>query len=88
MVRKNSINEIANIYLLFTNLICSNIRNLQFPSTKLKALDLLILFGQKIDDEYILDRLVPYTLALVEDENAMVRSSALKTLTSLVRITA
>jgi phosphoinositide-3-kinase regulatory subunit 4 len=84
MVRE-IINESANIYLLFTNLICSTLRNLQFPSSKLKALDLLLLFGAKIDDEYILDRLVPYVLTMVEDENAMVRSSALKTLTSMVK---
>lgn len=85
--KTNLSQSLANIYLLLTNLICSTMRNLQFPSTKLKALDLLILFGQKIDDEYILDRLVPYIIAMIEDENAMVRSIALKTLTSLVRTT-
>lgn len=75
---------LGDVYILITNIICSCLRNIQYPSIKLKALDLLLLFGHRVADEYVLDRLVPYAMSLGDDENPIVRSRALKIMTQMV----
>ncbi|KAJ3165022.1 Serine/threonine-protein kinase [Irineochytrium annulatum] len=72
--------------IIFTCLLTSTIRNVLFPSSKIKALDLLLAFGIHLADEHKLDRIVPYLVALLPDEMAMVRANALKILTQLLSI--
>ena len=74
----------SNIYILTATIVCSCIRNIQYVSNKLKALDLLLVYGQNLTDEDILDRLIPYIICLIDDPSPLVRSHALKTLTLLV----
>ncbi|RIA90300.1 hypothetical protein C1645_712201 [Glomus cerebriforme] len=70
--------------LIFLSLICVTIRNTAYPSSKLHALDMLLAIGQHLEDEFKLDRLVPYLIALLGDEVGLVRASAVKTLTNLL----
>lgn len=70
--------------LIFLSLICATIRNAAYPSSKLHALDMLLAIGQHLEDEFKLDRLVPYLIALLGDEVGLVRANAVKTLTHLV----
>jgi phosphoinositide-3-kinase regulatory subunit 4 len=56
-----------------------------YPSSKLKALDVLFALGAHLDDEHRLDRVVPYLIMLLADESASIRATALKMITQLVR---
>ncbi|CAG8525259.1 17174_t:CDS:10, partial [Racocetra fulgida] len=69
--------------LIFLSLICATIRNAVYPSSKLHALDMLLAIGQHLEDEFKLDRLVPYLIALLGDEIGLVRANAVKTLAHL-----
>ncbi|CAI2161442.1 16883_t:CDS:10 [Funneliformis geosporum] len=70
--------------LIFLSLICATIRNTAYPSSKLHALDMLLAIGQHLEDEFKLDRLVPYLIALLGDDVGLVRANAVKTLTHLL----
>lgn len=70
--------------MIFTSLVLSLLRSLTYPSTKIKALDLLIALGSQLSDDLVLDRIVPYVCTLIDDENASVRDYALKALTQVV----
>ncbi|RCH97242.1 Serine/threonine-protein kinase, partial [Rhizopus stolonifer] len=70
--------------LILLSFICSLIRNTLYPSSKLKALDILLGLGERLPDDVKLDRLVPYLIALLTDESALVRANAIKTLTQVL----
>ncbi|KAI8142350.1 hypothetical protein BJV82DRAFT_614613 [Fennellomyces sp. T-0311] len=70
--------------LIFLSFVCSLIRNAAFPSSKMKALDILLALGEHLPDDVKLDRLVPYLMALLTDETALVRANAIKTLTQVL----
>jgi phosphoinositide-3-kinase regulatory subunit 4 len=70
--------------LIFLTTICSLIRNAIYPSSKLMALDILLALSEHLADDVKLDRLVPYVISLLSDDTALVRASALKTLTQVV----
>ncbi|ORE14906.1 ARM repeat-containing protein [Rhizopus microsporus] len=70
--------------LILLSFICSLIRNTLYPSSKLKALDILFALGERVPDDVKLDRLVPYLMCLLTDEAALVRANAIKTLTRIL----
>ena len=69
---------------MITSLVCSCIQNVRYPITKLTALELLAEFGQYVDDEVRLGRLVPYAVALLADPSSMVRATSCAILTRLL----
>ncbi|RHZ45574.1 hypothetical protein Glove_669g16 [Diversispora epigaea] len=72
--------------LIFLSLLCATVRNTAYPSSKLHALDMLLAIGQHLEDEFKLDRLVPYLIALLDDEVGLVRASTVKTLANLLSL--
>lgn len=66
------------------SLVCSLLRNTLYPSSKLKALDILLSLAERLPDDVKLDRLVPYLIVLLTDEASLVRANAIKTLTQVV----
>ncbi|KAI9491130.1 hypothetical protein BDB00DRAFT_930702 [Zychaea mexicana] len=70
--------------LIFLSFVCSLLRNAAYPSSKLKALDILLALGEHLPDDVKLDRLVPYLMTLLTDETALVRANAIKTLTQVL----
>ena len=71
--------------LIILALVSSNVRNCSLPSSKTRALDLLLALCPHLTDEAKLDRMVPYIVDLLHDDAATVRSSALRTLIQVVR---
>jgi hypothetical protein len=51
---------------------------------KLRALELLLALGIHTDDDLVLDRMLPYIVALFQDEAPHVRARAVIVLTQLV----
>jgi phosphoinositide-3-kinase, regulatory subunit 4 len=66
------------------SLVCANIRNCSIPSSKVRALDVLLALSSQLTDEAKLDRLVPYVIDLLHDDAAIVRGAALRTLMQVV----
>lgn len=71
--------------LVLLTFVCSLIRNTLYPSSKLKALDILLALAERLPDDVKLDRLIPYLICLLTDESALVRANSIKTLTQIVR---
>lgn len=71
--------------LIILALVTANIRNCRLPSSKVRALDVLLALSCRLTDEAKLDRMVPYIIELLHDESALVRSAALRTLMQTVR---
>ncbi|BGP38644.1 Serine/threonine-protein kinase [Rhodotorula kratochvilovae] len=67
--------------LIILSLVCANIRNCVRPASILRALEILLSLNRYLTDETRLDRLVPYLVALLEDDIASVRAAALRVLT-------
>lgn len=78
-------NRIDGPALIILALICANLRNCLLPSSKIRALDLLLALSNYLTDEAKLDRLLPYVVDLLNDDVPIVRSSALRTVLQLVR---
>ncbi|KIJ39349.1 hypothetical protein M422DRAFT_123883, partial [Sphaerobolus stellatus SS14] len=74
------------IALIILSLACANIRNCTFPSSKVRALDVLLALSTHLTDEAKLDRLVPYVMDLIHDEAAIVRAAALRTLVQVLML--
>lgn len=71
--------------LLILSPLLANMRNALRPSTKLHALDLLLhLSSQWLSDETKLDRVLPYIIALFNDDSVLVRSAAIKSVVQLL----
>lgn len=71
--------------LVLLSLVSSNIRNCVRPTSVLRGLDTLLALSHYLTDETKLDRLVPYLVAVLQDDMPAVRSAALRSLTQVVR---
>jgi hypothetical protein len=72
--------------LLPIQIICSNIRHLSFPHSKIAAILLLVRFGRCCEDDIILQRILPFIVTMLNDNIAAVRASAIRGIKSLLAI--
>ena len=79
-------NPIDGPALIILALVTANIRNCSLPSSKVRALDVFLALACHLTDEAKLDRMVPYIVELLQDDAALVRSAALRTLMQVVSI--
>jgi phosphoinositide-3-kinase, regulatory subunit 4 len=70
--------------LIVLALVTSNIRNCVQPTSKVRALDVLLALAVHLTDEAKLDRMVPYIVDLLHDDAAVVRAAAMRTLMQTV----
>ncbi|CAO0789210.1 unnamed protein product [Mucor circinelloides] len=70
--------------LILLSYVSSLLRNTLYPSSKLKAMDILLALAERLPDDVKLDRLVPYLVELLKDNAALVRANAIKTLTKVL----
>lgn len=68
--------------LIFVQLVLANLRHVTRPSSKLVALQLLSRLGEHSSDETRLQRVVPSTIYLLQDQDPLVRAVALKVMTT------
>ncbi|KAJ3140917.1 Serine/threonine-protein kinase, partial [Physocladia obscura] len=73
-----------DVCLILTTIVCTTLRNTHYATSRLMALELILVLGIQLTDEDRLDRIVPYVVYLLQDENAMVRCLAVKVLTQLL----
>jgi phosphoinositide-3-kinase regulatory subunit 4 len=72
--------------LIFLQLVLSTIRHVQRPASKLVALRLVERLARYSSDETRLQRIVPVTISLLHDQDALVRASAVQVLTTTMSI--
>lgn len=72
--------------LIYLQLILSTVRHVQRPTSKLVALQLMERVGKYSTDEARLQRIVPVTVSLLQDQDPLVRASAIRVLASTVSI--
>lgn len=83
---RNEISGESDICLIVCTLITSCVRNCLFPASKIIAIDMLLALGIQLNDHYKIDRIVPYLVLLLKDENVQVRVNALVALTQLLSL--
>lgn len=66
--------------VLLVNLLCVSLRGAKLVHSKLKALHLLRLMTEHVDDSVRLQRVLPYAVSLASDASAAVRAAALRTI--------
>lgn len=75
-----------NSLLIYLQSIVSTIRHVQRPASKLVALQLMERVARFVTDEARLQRIVPVTVSLLQDQDPLVRASAIKVLASTLSI--
>jgi phosphoinositide-3-kinase regulatory subunit 4 len=72
--------------LIYLHSILSTVRHVHRPASKLVALQLMNQVGKFSTDEARLQRIVPVTISLLNDQDPLVRASAIKVLSSTLSI--
>ena len=70
--------------LIYLQLIVSTVRHVQRPSSRLVALQLMERLGKYSSDESRLQHIVPVTVSLLQDQDPLVRASAIQVLSKTV----
>eukprot|EP00339_Tiarina_fusa_P000098 CAMPEP_0117045680 /NCGR_PEP_ID=MMETSP0472-20121206/31601_1 /TAXON_ID=693140 ORGANISM="Tiarina fusus, Strain LIS" /NCGR_SAMPLE_ID=MMETSP0472 /ASSEMBLY_ACC=CAM_ASM_000603 /LENGTH=440 /DNA_ID=CAMNT_0004757773 /DNA_START=675 /DNA_END=1994 /DNA_ORIENTATION=- len=65
------------------SVVCSSIHNVVSDSIKLNAIELLVAFGENLDDKCRLQRIVPYLISLLHDPSPPIQAASI---TALVKI--
>ena len=73
-----------NSLLIYLQLILSTVRHVQRPSSKLVAFQLIERLSHHVSDEARLQRILPVTVSLLQDQDPLVRASAIRVLSSTV----
>ncbi|OEU15239.1 WD40 repeat-like protein [Fragilariopsis cylindrus CCMP1102] len=83
-VRRSQLSESS--LLIYLQLVLSTVRHVQRPASKLVALQLMNRVGKHSTDEAKLQRIVPVVVSLLQDQDPLVRASAVEVLTSIMSI--
>lgn len=83
-IRRSQLSESS--LLIYLQLVLSTVRHVQRPASKLVALQLMKRVGQYTTDEARLQRIVPVAVSLLQDQDPLVRASAIEVLTSTISI--
>ncbi|CAJ1930863.1 unnamed protein product [Cylindrotheca closterium] len=72
--------------LIYLQSILSTVRYVQRPASKIVALQLMIRVAKYVSDEARLQRIVPVTITLLNDQDPLVRASAIEVLSATLSI--
>jgi phosphoinositide-3-kinase, regulatory subunit 4 len=78
--------EDCGAVLLLTTMVCSALRSVRRPLMRRRALDVLGIFAKFLTDATLLQRVVPYVVAMLADPDALVRATAITTLLHVMRL--
>ncbi|KAH8728686.1 hypothetical protein GQ44DRAFT_823973 [Phaeosphaeriaceae sp. PMI808] len=70
--------------LIFLTIVVSCLRGTARASARVRGLELLMAFSERLTDEAKLDRVVPYVAQLLTDRSEQVKIAALRTLTQIL----
>jgi phosphoinositide-3-kinase regulatory subunit 4 len=72
--------------VIFLNIIVASLRNSARTASRIRALDIILALSERLSDEAKLDRVLPYVMTLVNDENVFVKITAIRTVTQLLAL--
>jgi phosphoinositide-3-kinase, regulatory subunit 4 len=73
--------------LIFLTVVVSSLRTTARATSRIRACDILLAFAERLTDEAKLDRVLPYLMTLIrEDEADAVIISAIRTITQLLQL--
>ena len=70
--------------LIFLTIVVSCMRGTARASARVRGLELLLAFSERLTDEAKLDRVIPYVAQLLTDKSEQVRITALRSLTQIL----
>lgn len=70
--------------LIFLTIVVSCLRGTARASARLRGMELLLAFAERLTDEAKLDRVVPYVATLLTDKSEQVKVAALRTMTQIL----
>lgn len=70
--------------LIFLTIVVSCLRGTARASARVRGLELLMAFSERLTDEAKLDRVIPYVAQLLNDKSEQVKIAALRTLTQIL----
>jgi phosphoinositide-3-kinase regulatory subunit 4 len=70
--------------LIFLTIVVSCMRGTARASARVRGLELLLAFSERLTDEAKLDRVIPYVAQLLTDKSQQVRITALRSLTQIL----
>lgn len=70
--------------LIFLTIVVSCLRGTARASARVRGLELLMAFSERLTDEAKLDRVIPYVAQLLTDKSEQVKIAALRTLTQIL----
>jgi phosphoinositide-3-kinase regulatory subunit 4 len=70
--------------LVFLTIVVSCLRGTARASARVRGLELLMAFSERLTDEAKLDRVIPYVAQLLSDKSEQVKVAALRTLTQIL----
>ncbi|CDO92553.1 unnamed protein product [Kluyveromyces dobzhanskii CBS 2104] len=73
--------------LLFLSILLHCLRNLAYPKNKQRCLEMILTLSQYISDTNKLDRVLPFVMFMLFDENSNVKALAIKVTAQLLLIT-
>ena len=72
--------------LLFLTVVVAAIRSSARATARVRGLDLLLAFSERLTDEAKLDRVLPTVVSLLTDKSDMVKIAAIRTLTQIMAL--
>ena len=72
--------------LIFLTLVISSIRNTARSTARVRAVELMLAFAERITDEAKLDRVLPSIVALLSDRSDIVKIAAVRTMSQLLAL--
>lgn len=76
--------EIDDGNLIFLTIVVSCLRGTARASARVRGLELLMAFSERLTDEAKLDRVVPYVAQLLSDKSPLVKIAALRAMTQIL----
>lgn len=73
--------------LIFLSILLHCLRNLAYPKNKQRCLEMILALSQYVSDINKLDRVLPFMMVMIFDENSNVKALAIKTVAQLLLIT-
>lgn len=86
VVKQRGDSDADNGALLFSGIITASIRSAARARTRLRACELLLACVEQLTDEAKLDRILPFVMMLLDDDNVAVKIAALRAATHIVGI--
>ena len=72
--------------LIFLTLVISSVRNTARSTARVRALELMLAFAERITDEAKLDRVLPLIVGLLNDRSDIVKIAALRSMSQLLAL--